>query len=137
MECQDGILVSNCPSVVLLMKVISRRDCNRKIKFGTDEKVYSFAGTGSIATVVGWFILPEVARRTPAEIDELYVNPFLTLLHLSNNLTRLTFWVFLLFHSGLRKRSIHASSKATLQTSRSLTERRMRLLHEIWSIVRI
>lgn len=53
-----------------------RRDCNRKIKFGTDEKVYSFAGTGSIATVVGWFILPEVARRTPAEIDELYVNPF-------------------------------------------------------------
>lgn len=76
MECQDGILVSNCPSAPLLMRVILRRDCNRKIKFGTDEKVYSFAGTGSIATVVGWFILPEVARRTPSEIDELYVNPF-------------------------------------------------------------
>lgn len=53
------------------MKTISRRDRNRKVKFGTDKKVYSFAGTGSVATVVGWFILPEVARRTPAEIDEL------------------------------------------------------------------
>ncbi|WVQ85760.1 hypothetical protein IAT38_007927 [Cryptococcus sp. DSM 104549] len=39
---------------------------------------FFFAGTGSIATVVGWFILPEVARRTPAEIDEMFekrVNP--------------------------------------------------------------
>ncbi|OWZ56696.1 sugar transporter [Cryptococcus neoformans c45] len=39
---------------------------------------FFFAGTGSVATVVGWFILPEVARRTPAEIDELFekkVNP--------------------------------------------------------------
>lgn len=77
MECQDGIFVSNCLSVLLLMRVISRRDCNRKIRFDIDKKVYSFAGTGSVATVVGWFILPEVARRTPAEIDELYVNPSL------------------------------------------------------------
>lgn len=71
MECQDRILVSNSPSALLLMRIISRRDCNRKTKFGTDGEVYSFAGTGSVATVVGWFILPEVARRTPAEIDEL------------------------------------------------------------------
>lgn len=33
----------------------------------------SFAGTGTVATVIAWFILPEVARRTPAEIDEMYV----------------------------------------------------------------
>jgi len=31
----------------------------------------SFAGTGSVAVVIGWLILPEVARRTPAEIDEM------------------------------------------------------------------
>lgn len=34
----------------------------------------SFAGTGTVATVIAWFILPEVARRTPAEIDEMYVD---------------------------------------------------------------
>lgn len=33
----------------------------------------SFAGTGAMAVVVSWFILPELARRTPAEIDEMYV----------------------------------------------------------------
>jgi hypothetical protein len=33
----------------------------------------SFAATGSISVVVAWFILPEVTRRTPGEIDELYV----------------------------------------------------------------
>jgi phage shock protein PspC (stress-responsive transcriptional regulator) len=31
----------------------------------------SFAGTGLVSVVIAWFILPEVARRTPAEIDEL------------------------------------------------------------------
>lgn len=35
---------------------------------------YSFAGTGTLAVVIAWFILPEVTRRTPAEIDEMYVN---------------------------------------------------------------
>lgn len=33
---------------------------------------YSFAGTGAISVVIAWFILPEVTRRTPAEIDELF-----------------------------------------------------------------
>ncbi|OJJ44483.1 hypothetical protein ASPZODRAFT_18673 [Penicilliopsis zonata CBS 506.65] len=33
---------------------------------------FFFAATGSIAVVVAWFILPEVALRTPAEIDELF-----------------------------------------------------------------
>ncbi|WWD16254.1 hypothetical protein CI109_100680 [Kwoniella shandongensis] len=39
---------------------------------------FFFAGTGAVATVVGWFILPEVARRSPAEIDEMFekrINP--------------------------------------------------------------
>ncbi|ORY35812.1 putative sugar transporter [Naematelia encephala] len=33
---------------------------------------FFFAATGTIVTVIGWFILPEVARRTPAEIDEMF-----------------------------------------------------------------
>lgn len=37
---------------------------------------HSFAGTGTVAVVVAWFILPEVARRTPGEIDEMLVNDF-------------------------------------------------------------
>ena len=32
---------------------------------------YSFAATGAVAVIIGWFILPEVALRTPAEIDEM------------------------------------------------------------------
>jgi phage shock protein PspC (stress-responsive transcriptional regulator) len=31
----------------------------------------SFAGTGTLAVIIAWFILPEVTRRTPAEIDEM------------------------------------------------------------------
>ncbi|CAG8897290.1 unnamed protein product [Penicillium nalgiovense] len=34
---------------------------------------FFFAGTGTFAVVIAWFILPEVTRRTPAEIDEMYV----------------------------------------------------------------
>ncbi|KAH6645284.1 general substrate transporter [Truncatella angustata] len=33
---------------------------------------FFFAGTGTVAVIVAWLILPEVARRTPAEIDELF-----------------------------------------------------------------
>ncbi|KAL4940005.1 hypothetical protein BDV06DRAFT_230690 [Aspergillus oleicola] len=33
---------------------------------------FFFAATGSISVVIAWFILPEVTRRTPAEIDELF-----------------------------------------------------------------
>ncbi|KXT15642.1 hypothetical protein AC579_5841 [Pseudocercospora musae] len=32
----------------------------------------SFAGTGAVAVVISWFLMPEVARRTPAEIDEMF-----------------------------------------------------------------
>jgi len=31
----------------------------------------SFAGTGAVAVVVAWFILPEISLRTTAEIDEM------------------------------------------------------------------
>jgi len=31
----------------------------------------SFAGTGFVSVAIAWFILPEVTRRTPGEIDEL------------------------------------------------------------------
>ncbi|KAF2025711.1 general substrate transporter [Setomelanomma holmii] len=33
---------------------------------------FFFAGTGAVAVVAAWFLLPEIARRTPAEIDELF-----------------------------------------------------------------
>ncbi|KAH8768515.1 general substrate transporter [Hyaloscypha finlandica] len=33
---------------------------------------FFFAGTGFVSVVIAWFILPEVARRTPGEIDELF-----------------------------------------------------------------
>ncbi|KAH8691383.1 hexose transporter [Talaromyces proteolyticus] len=33
---------------------------------------FFFAATGSISVLIAWFILPEVTRRTPAEIDELF-----------------------------------------------------------------
>jgi hypothetical protein len=33
----------------------------------------SLAAIGTVTTVIGWFILPEVATRTPAEIDEMGV----------------------------------------------------------------
>ncbi|KAH8674616.1 MFS transporter [Tricladium varicosporioides] len=39
---------------------------------------FFFAGTGFVSVVVAWFILPEVSRRTPAEIDEMFekkINP--------------------------------------------------------------
>ncbi|GAB1193954.1 hypothetical protein APSETT444_003191 [Aspergillus pseudonomiae] len=29
-------------------------------------------GTGTVAVIIAWFILPEVTRRTPAEIDEMF-----------------------------------------------------------------
>lgn len=33
---------------------------------------FFFAGTGLPSVVIAWFILPEVSRRTPAEIDEMF-----------------------------------------------------------------
>ncbi|KAM0334423.1 hypothetical protein ACHAQA_001449 [Verticillium albo-atrum] len=36
------------------------------------KTAFFFAGTGTFAVFIAWLILPEVARRTPAEIDELF-----------------------------------------------------------------
>ncbi|KAE8154589.1 general substrate transporter [Aspergillus avenaceus] len=33
---------------------------------------FFFAGTGTVTVIISWFILPEVTRRTPAEIDEMF-----------------------------------------------------------------
>ncbi|KAH6898009.1 general substrate transporter [Thelonectria olida] len=44
---------------------------NGSTKWGVKTGFF-FAGTGTIAVVIAWFILPEVARRTPAEIDEMF-----------------------------------------------------------------
>lgn len=33
---------------------------------------FFFAGTGTIVCIIGWFIIPEVARRSPAELNELF-----------------------------------------------------------------
>lgn len=32
----------------------------------------SFAGFGAFGVISAWFLLPEIACRTPAEIDELF-----------------------------------------------------------------
>ncbi|WPG99101.1 general substrate transporter [Acrodontium crateriforme] len=44
---------------------------NGSAKWGVKTGFF-FAGTGAIAVIVAWFIMPEVARRTPAEIDEMF-----------------------------------------------------------------
>ena len=31
-----------------------------------------FGCIGSVVVAIGWFIIPETARRTPAEIDEMF-----------------------------------------------------------------
>lgn len=36
------------------------------------KTAFFFAGTGIVATVIAWFILPELTCRTPAEIDEMF-----------------------------------------------------------------
>lgn len=33
---------------------------------------YSFGTVGILSCAIGWYILPEMARRTPAEIDEMF-----------------------------------------------------------------
>ncbi|WVW82736.1 hypothetical protein I302_104747 [Kwoniella bestiolae CBS 10118] len=56
-----AILFSFCTPLML------NGDAHWGVKTG-----FFFAGTGSISTVIGWFLLPEVARRSPAEIDEMF-----------------------------------------------------------------
>ncbi|KUJ10532.1 general substrate transporter, partial [Mollisia scopiformis] len=44
---------------------------NGTAKWGVKTGFF-FAGTGAVSVVIAWFLLPEVARRTPAEIDEMF-----------------------------------------------------------------
>lgn len=44
---------------------------NGHAKWGVKTGFF-FAATGMIATVVCWFLLPEITRRIPAEIDEMF-----------------------------------------------------------------
>jgi hypothetical protein len=55
MGSEDGVLVSAIGSMFGCLLI----------------KSYSFAGTGFVSVAIAWFILPEVTRRTPGEIDEL------------------------------------------------------------------
>lgn len=64
----------------------------------------SFAGTGCVATTLAWFLLPEVALRTPAEIDEMYVLP---LFSDTNNIKAFLLTSF----AGLRRRLVCVNSK--------------------------
>ncbi|TYJ54173.1 hypothetical protein B9479_005184 [Cryptococcus floricola] len=70
-----GLALSNLIAIMFSFctPLMLNGDAHWNVKTG-----FFFAGTGSVATVVGWFILPEVARRTPAELDEMFekkVNP--------------------------------------------------------------
>ena len=69
MGSEDGILVSEDTSRD------SPYECDRPTDCMQTNVIlrHSFAGTGTVAVIVAWFILPEVAQRTPAEIDELCV----------------------------------------------------------------
>lgn len=58
---KTGFLYVNSP---LFLKIVHK-------DMLTLSSQISFAAAGSIAVVIAWFILPEVARRTPAEIDEM------------------------------------------------------------------
>jgi len=50
--------------------LVSRLRLQRRTS--TNHLRTSFAGFGAVAVVSAWFLLPEVACRTPAEIDELF-----------------------------------------------------------------
>jgi hypothetical protein len=52
---------------------IEKRKWTGSVVYNTDSVIWecSFAGTGAVSTLIAWFILPEVTRRTPGEIDEL------------------------------------------------------------------
>ncbi|WWC69105.1 uncharacterized protein I206_103041 [Kwoniella pini CBS 10737] len=64
-----GLAISNMVAILFSFctPLMLNGDAHWGVKTG-----FFFAGTGTIATIIGWFILPEVARRSPAEIDELF-----------------------------------------------------------------
>jgi sugar porter (SP) family MFS transporter len=56
-----GIMFSFCTPLMI----------NGTAKWGVKTGFF-FAGTGAVSVIIAWFLLPEVARRTPGEIDELF-----------------------------------------------------------------
>ncbi|EXL78318.1 hypothetical protein FOPG_07490 [Fusarium oxysporum f. sp. conglutinans race 2 54008] len=64
-----SLAVSNC--IAIIFSFCTPLMINGSVKWGVKTGFF-FAGTGTVAVAIAWFILPEVARRTPAEIDELF-----------------------------------------------------------------
>ncbi|KAM0550681.1 hypothetical protein ACHAPJ_008745 [Fusarium lateritium] len=64
-----SLAVSNC--IAIIFSFCTPLMINGSVKWGVKTGFF-FAGTGTVAVVIAWFILPEVARRTPAEIDEMF-----------------------------------------------------------------
>ncbi|KAK6077039.1 MFS alpha-glucoside [Seiridium cupressi] len=58
--------------IAIMFSFCTPRMINGPLTFWGVKTGFFFAGTGAIAVVIAWFILPEVTRRTPAEIDELF-----------------------------------------------------------------
>lgn len=57
--------------VAIMFSFCTPRMINGSAHWGVKTGFF-FAGTGAVVVVIAWFILPEVARRTPAEIDEMF-----------------------------------------------------------------
>ncbi|KAF5247604.1 hypothetical protein FANTH_6355 [Fusarium anthophilum] len=64
-----SLAVSNC--IAIIFSFCTPLMINGSAKWGVKTGFF-FAGTGTVAVAIAWFILPEVARRTPAEIDEMF-----------------------------------------------------------------
>ncbi|KAJ9156600.1 General alpha-glucoside permease [Pleurostoma richardsiae] len=64
-----SLAVSN--GIAIMFSFCTPLMINGTAKWGVKTGFF-FAGTGTVAVVIAWFILPEVTRRTPAEIDELF-----------------------------------------------------------------
>ncbi|WWD09795.1 hypothetical protein V865_007923 [Kwoniella europaea PYCC6329] len=64
-----GLAMSNMVAIMFSFctPLMLNGDAHWGVKTG-----FFFAGTGTVSTIVGWFLLPEVTRRSPAEIDELF-----------------------------------------------------------------
>ncbi|SMR42963.1 unnamed protein product [Zymoseptoria tritici ST99CH_1E4] len=64
-----GLAASNC--IAIMFNFCTPLMINGTNKWGVKTGFF-FAGTGALAVAISWYILPELARRTPAEIDEMF-----------------------------------------------------------------
>ncbi|CEJ59439.1 Putative D-isomer specific 2-hydroxyacid dehydrogenase [Penicillium brasilianum] len=58
-------------AIAIMLSFCTPLMINGSAKWGVKTGFF-FAGTGTVSTVIAWFILPELTRRTPAEIDEMF-----------------------------------------------------------------